>query len=43
MLEAQHVKVGRRKFTSLALRKTAVSDEAVARLKQSALGLAVER
>jgi uncharacterized protein YjbI with pentapeptide repeats len=43
MMEAQHLKVGRRRFESLNLHKTAVRDEAIELLKRSAPGLTVER
>ena len=43
MIEAQNLKAGRRKFNTLILRKTSVSDTAAAILQQSAPGLIVER
>ncbi len=43
MVEAQNSKASRRKFKYLNLRKTSVSDQAVALLKKSVPGLKVER
>jgi hypothetical protein len=43
MVEAQCTKATRRTFVSLDLRKTAVSDAAIARLRQAVPGLAVQR
>ena len=43
MVEAQNSKVGRRKFNTLDLRKTSVSDKAAATLRQAVPGLTIER
>jgi uncharacterized protein YjbI with pentapeptide repeats len=43
MVEAQNLRVGRRRFNNLCLRKTAVSDKAAATLLQAVPGLTIQR